>query len=157
MERKKVDLILENINSVYKEFKKFIQESFPKFKNMCIEENDIVSWGNDKDIKNKKIEDYCYNKEKVDSAFINMKNKNLNIIEDINKLKKEIEESLNESPFLTKNPLICKFLLELPSKINVIHSYLNLIENEIKNYKYENIDMILNMINVSMQTIKISN
>ena len=96
MERKKVDLILENINSVYKEFKKFIQESFPKFKNLCLEENDIVSWGNDKDIKNKKIEDYCYNKEKVDSAFINMKNKNLNIIEDINKLKKEIEESLNE-------------------------------------------------------------
>lgn len=155
MEKKKINLILENMNFVYFEFKKFIQENFGKFKTLCNEESDIVSWKNEKEIKNKKIEDFFYNKENINNNFNNMKIRILEIIKEIDKLKKEVEESLNDSPFLSKNPLVCKFLLELPSKINVIHSYLNVIENEIKNYKYDNIDMIFNMINISIQTIKI--
>ena len=150
-----MNLILDNLNSIYVEFKKFIHENLSSIKKIYYENNNIFNWGNEKDVKNKIIEDFNFRKENIKNVFNNMKKRIINMINEINTLKINIENSINESPFLNKNPLVCKFILELPNKINVIESYMDLLENEIKNNKYNNIDMIKNMLNISMETNKL--
>ena len=150
-----MNIILGSLNSIYVEFKKFIHENLSILKKLYVQNEDIINWGNEKDVKNKLIEDFYIRKGNIKNVFNNMKERIINMINEINKLKIDIENSINESPYLSKNPLVCKFILELPNKINVIESYMDLLENEIKNNKYNNIDMINNMLNISMETNKL--
>ena len=150
-----MNIILGSLNSIYVEFKKFIHENLSILKKLYVQNEDIINWGNEKDVKNKLIEDFYIRKGNIKNVFNNMKERIINMINEINTLKINIENSINESPFLNKNPLVCKFILELPNKINVIESYMDLLENEIKNIKYNNLDMINNMLNISMETNKL--
>ena len=150
-----MNIILGSLNSIYVQFKKFIHENLSILKKLYVQNEDIINWGNEKDVKNKLIEDFYIRKGNIKNVFNNMKERIINMINEINTLKINIENSINESPFLNKNPLVCKFILELPNKIRVIESYINLLENEIKNIKYNNLDMINNMLNISMETNKL--
>ena len=150
-----MNMILDKLNSIYVEFKKFIHENLSNVKRLYAQNEDIFNWGNEKDVKNKLIEDFYIRKGNIKTIFNNMKERIINMINEINKLKIDIENSINESPYLSKNPLVCKFILELPNKLSVIESYINLLENEINNNKYNNLDMINNMLNISMETNKL--
>ena len=148
-------MILSSLNSIYVEFKKFIHENLSILKKLYVQNEDIINWRNEKDVKNKLIEDFYIRKGNIKNVFNNMKERIINMINEITQLKIDIENSINESPYLSKNPLVCKFILELPNKIRVIESYINLLENEINTTKYNNLDMINNMLNISMETNKL--
>ena len=159
MESKLIEKINQNYSMILNILKRFLKENFVKFeensKNYKSFEKNLVN------IKGKDIDKFInafyliffYLFIIIINQFRNKNDDILNKLENvkvkINELIKEnlnnknkIVENINDSFYLIKHPKQCLFLLEMEKNNENMMNYVNLIETQINNHKYEMIESI---------------
>ena len=144
MESKLIEKINQNYSMILNILKRFLKENFVKFeensKNYNSFENNLIN------IKGKDIDKFINKfRNKNDDILNELENVKVKINElikeNINN-KNKIVENTNDSFYLIKHPKHCLFLLEMEKYNENMMNYVNLIETQINNHKYEMIESI---------------
>ena len=144
MESKLIEKINQNYKEILNILKSFLKENF----NNAKENNKKYNCFENTILNKKKNEIGKYIKEYSDEnnlffeAMKNTKQKIIDLIKDILTYKRKIIENKNESLYLVKHPQDCLFLLKIEEYNNNIYNYINLIENQISEYKYDKLESL---------------
>ena len=144
MESKLIEKINQNYSMILNMLKRFLKENFVKFeensKNYKSFEKNLVN------IKGKDIDKFINQfRNKNDDVLNKLENVKVKINELIKENlnnKNKIVENINDSFYLIKHPKQCLFLLEMEKNNENMMNYVNLIETQINNHKYEMIESI---------------
>ena len=144
MESRLIEKINQNYSMILNILKRFLKENFVKFKqnskNYESFERDLLN-NKDNDI-NKFINDFRNKNDDILHELENIKMKINELIKENINNKNKIVENTNDSFYLIKHPKHCLFLLEMEKYNENMMNYVNLIETQINNHKYEMIESI---------------
>ena len=155
MESKLIDKINQNYLTILNILKSFLKENFTRFKSNSRNYNSFED-----DLLNTKSEEipkflneYSNKNNEILNQFENTKVKINELINDNINNKNKIVQNTKELFYLIKHPQQCLFLLEIEKNNNNFLNYLNLIETQINNHKYDMIETIYFIIsNIKINT-----
>ena len=144
MESKLIEKINQNYKEILNILKSFLKENFNNAKennkNYISFETNLLN--KKKDEIGKYIEKYSQENNSFFDTMKSTKQKINDLIKDILTNKKKIIENTNESLYLVKHPQDCLFLLKIDEYNNNINNYINLIERQIFEYKYDKLESL---------------
>ena len=144
MESKLIEKINQNYKEILNILKSFLKENFNNAKENNKNYNSFETnlLNKKKDEIGKYIEKYSQENNSFFDIMKSTKQKINDLIKDILTNKKKIIENTNESLYLVKHPQDCLFLLKIDEYNNNINNYINLIERQIFEYKYDKLESL---------------
>ena len=147
MEKKKINFILTNIKNIFIQLRNFISESFNSYKEINNNIKNILNINDKNYFKNENLSNLNLNVQNNFNNYLKIKENILNTIKEINNNLLELEKNIEISNFFLKNKKSTKFILDVPIYIKKIISYINLLENNIKNNDIDNIEFLYTLLN----------
>ena len=144
MESKLIEKINQNYKEILNILKSFLKENFNNAKENNKNYNSFETnlLNKKKDEIGEYIEKYSQENNSFFDTMKSTKQKINDLIKDILTNKKKIIENTNESLYLVKHPQDCLFLLKIDEYNNNINNYINLIERQIFEYKYDKLESL---------------
>ena len=147
MEKKKINFILTNIKNIFIQLRNYISESFNSYKEINNNINNILEINDKNYFKNENLSYLNLNVQNNFNNYLKIKENIFNTIKEINNNLLELEKNIEISNFFLKNKKSTKFILDVPIYIKKIISYINILENDIKNNDIDNIEFLYTLLN----------
>lgn len=154
MEKKLLLQIQSSFTLLYNNLKQYLYQNFQDLKIVSKYQKEFTSLSNT--ITNNIISDFQTKKELIQNNFEKLKENQQKEITKIINNSKELEKEAESSPYLIKRPHLLKYILEIPFQINVLTSYMNIIENDIKSFSCRNIELLNTMTLISNTTLDVT-
>lgn len=154
MEKKLLLQIQSSFTLLYNNLKQYLYQNFQDLKILSKNQKEFASLSNT--VTNNLISDFQTKKELIQKNYEKLKENQQKEITKIINNSKELEKEAECSPYLIKRPHLLKYILEIPFQINVLNSYMNIIENDIKNFSYRNIELLNTMTLISNTTLDVT-
>ena len=153
MEKKVALELISSLSQLYSNIQHFISQNFKELKSLSKTHLSLTKLPPSK-ITNDLINELTLKQNTLQNNFTAFSDNQTSIINKISSYQQSLVDSINDSPFLLKRPLLMKYIIELPFHINTVKSYMNIIHSNIKNSTYDNIELLYNSLQISVNQIE---
>ena len=153
MEKKVALELISSLSQLYSNIQHFISQNFQELKSLSKTHLSLTKLPPSK-ITNDLINELTLKQNTLQNNFTAFSDNQTSIINKISSYQQSLVDSINDSPFLLKRPLLMKYIIELPFHINTVKSYMNIIHSNIKNSTYDNIELLYNSLQISVNQIE---
>ena len=153
MEKKLSMELISSLSQLYSNTQLFISQNFQELKSLSKTYLSLTKLPPYK-ITNDLINELTSKQNTLQNNFTVFSDNQTSLITKISSHQQSLVDSLNESSFLLKRPLLMKYIIELPFHINTVKSYMNIIQTNIKNSTYDNIELLYNTLQISVNQIE---
>ena len=153
MEKKLSMELISSLSQLYSNTQHFISQNFQELKSLSKTYLSLTKLPPYK-ITNDLINELTSKQNTLQNNFTVFSDNQTSLITKISSHQQSLVDSLNESSFLLKRPLLMKYIIELPFHINTVKSYMNIIQTNIKNSTYDNIELLYNTLQISVNQIE---
>ena len=153
MEKKVALELISSLSQLYSNIQHFISQNFQELKSLSKTHLSLTKLPPSK-ITNDLINELTLKQNTLQNNFTAFSDNQTSIINKISSYQQSLVDSINDSPFLLKRPLLMKYIIELPFHINTVKSSMNIIHSNIKNSTYDNIELLYNSLQISVNQIE---
>ena len=153
MEKKVAMELISSLTQLYSNIQHFISQNFQELKSLSKTHLSLNKLPPNK-ITNDLINELTSKQNILQTNYNVFSDNQTAIITKISSHQQLLVDSINESPFLIKRPNLMKYIIEIPFHINTVKSYMNIIQSNIKNSTYDNIELLYNSLQISVNQIE---